>query len=128
MRKNIIFCLCVLLNSPIPSVAASGEEVQNFSIEKVKDAVRNFSSCVKSERAVFDADYKICGVVAENRTELRGYLVCPVLKGYIFARRLQVDAQRGIFLYRCAGHPDVVVEMTFDSGKLMVAGIGELLP
>jgi hypothetical protein len=128
MRKKTFLILFIFLNLATSTVIAHDAKLQNFPIGKVKAAVRSFSSCVRSERAVFDNDHKICGVEAESRTELRSYLVCPSLKGYVFSRRLEVDAQRGRFLYSCAGHPDVVIAITFDSDQLMVTGIGELLP
>jgi len=109
-------------------VAAHDLNMNGFSVEHVVAAVRSFSLCVRSERAVFDADRKICGVETESRAELRDYLVCLAQNDYMFSRRLEVVARRGRFLYLCAGRPDVVIAITFDKGQSLVAAIGELLP
>lgn len=123
---NVSFVLFLFLNAAIPSAIAHDIKTQTFSIGEVKAAVRSFASCVRGESTVFDSDNKICGVEAENRTELRGYLACPTQKSYIFSRRLEFDGQRGRFLFSCAGHSDIVIVISVDSGRHVVTAIGEL--
>jgi hypothetical protein len=125
-KIHISFVLFLLLGAAAPFAVAHDIKTQAFSVGEVKAAVRRFASCVRSGSAVFDSDRKICGVEAETRTELRGYLACPSQKGYMFSRRLESDGQRGRFLFSCAGHSDVVTVISVDSGSPVVTAIGEL--
>jgi hypothetical protein len=127
-KIHISFVLFLLLSAEILFAVAHDIETRAFSVGEVQAAVRSFASCVRGESAVFDSDRKICGVEAENRTELRGYLACPGQQGYIFSRRLEFDGQRGRFLFSCAGHSDVVTVISLDSGRPVVTAIGELSP
>ena len=83
---------------------------------------------MRGGQAGFDADHQICGVDAENRAELRGYLVCPRLRNYMFSHRVPGNAWRGrvVYIYSCNGPTDISIAIVFDGKKLSVAGIGEL--
>nr|WP_315249676.1 hypothetical protein [uncultured Duganella sp.] len=94
---------------------------------KVKRAVQDFTECVLGRNVVvLGAGQEVCGVEAENRTELLGYLSCPRARGYRFQRALERAADHGRFLYSCSGQPDVVIKVNLKT--YAVIGIGELLP
>ena len=127
MRKKakFIFLSFLLFFNADFSFANDGQ-FRNFSTASVRGAVKRFDACVRGGQAAFDADHQICGVDAENRTELRGYLACPRFKNYMFSTSEVVDAKRGrvLYLYSCNGRPDVGIVIAFDGKKLSVAAIG----
>jgi hypothetical protein len=60
------------------------------TFEQVRLAIMAFRQCVKSkESLVTSADHEICGVTAENRTELRDYLPCLARRNSVYSRALE---------------------------------------
>lgn len=98
------------------------------SAKQIQAAITNFVGCVKSEQAlIISKDHQICGVTAENRTELLEYISCLAHRNFIYTTVLERDSLNGMFEYRCSDQISVVVKVERKRNQFVVTGIGYLI-
>ena len=105
----------------LPSVAPP-------SVEQTQLALKTFRECVKSKQPlVISAENKICGVTAENRTELLDYLACLTRRHFVYTNVLERYPRGGRFAYRCSDQVSVVVKIELEGQQYAVTAIGYLV-
>jgi hypothetical protein len=128
--NNLIVKRCVLSSFlfifTMPSQAGVPSIVEP-SIEQAQQASKIFAECVKSkEPIVISADHQICGVIAENRTQLLKYLSCIARRNFIYTRVLDrydlIEVE-----YRCSDQISVGVTFERHGQQYVVAGIGYIM-
>ena len=98
------------------------------SVEQVQSAIKTFRQCVEDKQSlVIWNDHEICGVTAENRTELRDYLPCLARRNFVYSRALESYPLGGRFEYRCSDQLSVVVKVELKGQQYAVTAIGYLV-
>jgi hypothetical protein len=105
----------------LPSVAQP-------QVEQIQLAIKTFFECVKSKQPlVISADHEVCGVTAENRTELLEYLPCLARRKFVYTNVLESYPAGGRFEYRCSDQRSVVVKVELKGRDYAVTAIGYLV-
>jgi hypothetical protein len=97
------------------------------SIAQAQQAVKIFAECVKSKQPIaISADHQICGVTAENRTQLLEYLSCIARRNFIYTRVMDRDDLSEVE-YRCSDQISVGVTFERHGQQYVVTGIGYIM-
>ncbi|MCS0584577.1 hypothetical protein NX784_23610 [Massilia pinisoli] len=120
--------LSVLLLTVAIGSQAELPRVAPPSVEQTQLALKTFRECVKGKQPlVISAEHKICGVTAENRTELLDYLACLSRRNFVYSNVLESYPLGGRFAYRCADQVTVVVKIQSEGQQYSVTAIGYLV-
>jgi len=122
------YVLSVLLFACTMNGQAALPSVAQPSVEQIQLAFKTFFKCVKGEQPlVISADHEVCGVTAENRTELLGYLPCLARRKFVYTNVLESYPVGGRFEYRCSDQLSVVVKVELKGRDYAVTAIGYLV-